>query len=130
MVTVNIVPALTPTYFVDDAGAVNITLTDTANTYADDSNQKKVFIVIPKVQTLPALNAALILAKEDSIDYFTSEASDNRSNAKSITVRWNQSTWSTVAKNLLITAYQVLMNPPDNAIKNTLITDIGTVIPS
>ncbi len=74
MVTLNIIPANTPAYSVDDAGAVHIVLKDTANTYADGSNPTKDFIVIPKAQTMIALNQALLLAKEDAIDYFRKEA--------------------------------------------------------
>lgn len=74
MVTINIVPVNTPSYSVDDNGAVHIVLKDTANAYADGSNPQKDFIVIPAAQTLAALNAALLLAKEDSIDYFKGEA--------------------------------------------------------
>lgn len=74
MVTINIVTANTPPYTVDDSGAVHIVLKDIANTYADGSNPQKDFIVIPKAQTMEALNQALLLAKEDAIDYFTQEA--------------------------------------------------------
>lgn len=74
MVTINIVPANTPAYTVDDEGAVHIVLKDTANTYADGSNPQRDFIVIPKAQTMEALNKALILAKEEAIDYFRKEA--------------------------------------------------------
>lgn len=74
MVSLNIVPANTPTYSVDDSGAVHIVLKDTANAYADGSNPQKDFIVIPAAQTMDALNAALLLAKEDAIDYFQGEA--------------------------------------------------------
>jgi hypothetical protein len=74
MVTVNIVPANTPAYTVDDSGAVHIVLKDTSNTYADGSNPQRDFIVIPKAQTMDALNQALLLAKEDAIDYFRTEA--------------------------------------------------------
>lgn len=74
MVSLNIVPANTPSYTVDDSGAVHIVLKDTANTYADGSNPTKDFVVIPKAQTMAALNEALLLAKEDAIDYFSGEA--------------------------------------------------------
>jgi hypothetical protein len=74
MVTVNIVPVNTPAYTVDDSGAVHIVLKDTANTYADGSNPQRDFIVIPKAQTMVALNKALLLAKEEAIDYFRKEA--------------------------------------------------------
>lgn len=74
MVTLNIVPVNTPSYSVDDSGAVHIELKDTANAYANGSNPQKDFIVIPSAQTLDALNAALLLAKEDAIDYFKGEA--------------------------------------------------------
>jgi hypothetical protein len=74
MVTVTIVPVNTPAYTVDDNGAIHIVLKDTANTYADGKNPQKDFIVIPKAQTMAALNAALLLAKEDAIDYFFTEA--------------------------------------------------------
>lgn len=74
MVTVNIVPVNSPAYTVDDAGAVHIVLKDTANQYADGSNPQRDFIVIPKAQTMQALNEALLLAKEDAIDYFRAEA--------------------------------------------------------
>ena len=56
MVTINIVPANTPAYTVDDEGAIHIVLKDTANTYADGSNLQRDFIVIPKDQTMKALN--------------------------------------------------------------------------
>jgi len=74
MVTINIVPANTPAYTVDDEGAIHIVLKDTANTYADGSNPQKDFIVIPKEQTMQGLNKALTLAKEEAIDYFRKEA--------------------------------------------------------
>lgn len=74
MVTVNIVPVNTPAYTVDDSGAVHIVLKDTLNQYADGSNPTKDFIVIPKAQTMQALNQALLLAKEDAIDFFRAEA--------------------------------------------------------
>lgn len=74
MVTINIVPANTPAYSVDDEGAIHIVLKDTANTYADGSNPQKDFIVIPKEQTMQGLNKALTLAKEEAIDYFRKEA--------------------------------------------------------
>jgi hypothetical protein len=74
MVTINIVPVNTPAYTVDDSGVVHIVLKDSANTYADGSNPQKDFPVIPKAQTMAALNAALLLAKEDAIDYFSNEA--------------------------------------------------------
>ena len=70
MVTLNIVPVDDPPYTVDDDGAIHIVLKDTANTYADGSNPQKDFIVIPKEQTMQGLNKALILAKEEAIDYF------------------------------------------------------------
>lgn len=74
MVTLNIVPVNTPSYSVDDSGAVHIELKDTANAYSNGSNPQKDFVVIPAAQTMEALNAALLLAKEDSIDYFQGEA--------------------------------------------------------
>jgi hypothetical protein len=74
MVTVSIVPVNTPAWTVDDNGAVHIVLKDTANTYLNGTNPQKDFIVIPKTQTMAALNASLLLAKEDAIDYFSSEA--------------------------------------------------------
>jgi len=74
MVTLNIVPVDDPPYTVDDDGAIHIVLKDTANTYADGSNPQKDFIVIPKEQTMQGLNKALILAKEEAIDYFRKEA--------------------------------------------------------
>lgn len=74
MVTINIVPVNTPAYYVDDLGAVLITLKDTANTYADETNPTKIFTVVPAAQTLAALNAALLLAKDDAVDYFYREA--------------------------------------------------------
>jgi hypothetical protein len=74
MVTINIVPVNSPAWTVDENGAVHIVLKDTANTYATGNNPQKDFIVIPKAQTMAALNAALLLAKEDAIDYFRGEA--------------------------------------------------------
>jgi hypothetical protein len=74
MVTVTIVPANTPAWTVDDNGAVHIVLKDTSNTYAAGTNPQKDFIVIPAALTMAALNAALLLAKEDAIDYFYGEA--------------------------------------------------------
>ncbi len=74
MVNINIVTVNDPAYTVDDNGAVHIVLKDTENQYADGSNPTKDFIVIPKAQTLEALNQALLLAKEEAIDYFRHEA--------------------------------------------------------
>jgi hypothetical protein len=74
MVTLNIVPVNSPAWSVNDAGEVLIELKDSANAYADGSNPQKTFSVIPKAQTLAALNEALLLAKEDAIDYFRGEA--------------------------------------------------------
>jgi len=74
MAIINVVPANDPAYTVDDNGAVHIILMDTANTYADGSNPKKDFIVIPAAQTMEALNQALILAQDDAVDYFGKEA--------------------------------------------------------
>lgn len=74
MVTINIVPVNTPAYTVDDSGAVLIALKDTANVYADRTNPTKIFTVVPTAQTMAALNAALLLAKEDAVDFFNTEA--------------------------------------------------------
>lgn len=73
MTTLNIVSS-TPKYKVTDNGMIEITLTDTANTYADGSNPSKTFTVNPIGNTMADLNRALVLTKEDAIDYFTVEA--------------------------------------------------------
>lgn len=56
-------------------------------------------------------------------------ASDTRENAKSVTVRWNSSTGSANAKALLIAAFQVVLSPPEDTVRDQLVADIGTVIP-
>jgi hypothetical protein len=57
-------------------------------------------------------------------------ASDSRTQAKSIMVRWNSAEGSTVCKDRLVAAYQTLMSPPETSIISQLVTDIGTVIPA
>jgi hypothetical protein len=56
-------------------------------------------------------------------------ANDSRINAKTISVLWNQTSGTTAAKELLISAYRAAINPPEKAVKDLLISEIGTVIP-
>lgn len=56
-------------------------------------------------------------------------ASDSRVQAVTVSTLWNSTAGSTEAKNLLISAYQLAINPPGSSLKTQLITDIGTVIP-
>lgn len=57
-------------------------------------------------------------------------ANQTREQAKRVSVRWNSLTGSANAQSLLIAAFQAVSNPPEDVVKNQLIEDIGTVIPS
>ena len=56
-------------------------------------------------------------------------ADDSREEAISVSYRWNTSAGSAVAQAGLIAAYTSAQNKPEDALKATLIADIGTVIP-
>jgi hypothetical protein len=57
------------------------------------------------------------------------DANGTRESAKSVTVRWNSTTGSTAARDLLVAAYQLKSNPPEYTVRDQLVADIGTVIP-
>jgi hypothetical protein len=61
-------------YDVTEAGEIVFILTDTKNSYADGSNPTKAFSVLPVGDTMDDLMRALILTKEEAIDYFRGEA--------------------------------------------------------
>ncbi len=73
MTELNIITS-TPKYEVTDAGEIVIILTDTKNSYVDGSNPTKAFSVVPIGNTMSDLMRALVLTKEEAIDYFTGEA--------------------------------------------------------
>lgn len=63
------------------------------------------------------------------VSAFIMGANDSRSNAKPVSILWNQTSGTTTAKELLISAYQTAINPPEKAVRELLISEIGTVIP-
>ncbi len=74
MTTLQIVPESGTKYKITDDGKIELTLKDIDNTYVDGSNPTKTFRIKPTGNTVTDLNNALTLAKEDAIDYFTTEA--------------------------------------------------------